>query len=66
MNARSRPRPAEQFIYGDEQWMRMRAIVERAGGDVARDKFDAQRTIFEKMVGGLKRPIGQWNGFEWH
>ena len=62
MNARSRPKPAEQFIYGDEQWMRMRAIVDRAGGDVARDKFDAQRTIFEKMAEGWRDRHKQWSG----
>jgi hypothetical protein len=61
MNARPRPTPAE-FVYGDEQWMRMRAIVERAGGVVARDKFDAQRTILEKTVEGWKWKIGNWDG----
>jgi hypothetical protein len=65
MNARSRPMPAEQFVYGDEQWMRMRAIVERAGGDVARDKFDAHRTILEKTVEGWKWKIENWDGRTW-
>src|ERR1700722_19737154 len=65
MNVRPRPTPAERFVYGDEQWMRMRAIVERSGGDVARDKFDAQRVIFEKMVEEWKWKIENWDGRTW-
>jgi hypothetical protein len=62
MSARSRPTPADPFVYSDEQWAGMRAIVERAGNVAARDKFDAQRTIFEKMVGRGKWRIENWDG----
>ena len=41
----------------------MQAIVEHAGGDAARDKFDAQREAFERMASGWKRQMGKWNGF---
>ena len=40
----------------------MEAIVERAGGDGARDKFNAQRAGFEKTVGGWKERLEHWNG----
>jgi hypothetical protein len=63
MNSGSRQRPAEPFRYSDEQWARMQAIVERAGGDAARDKFDAQRVAFESIAHGWKRQMGKWNGF---
>jgi hypothetical protein len=62
MNVRPRPRPAEPFRYSDEQWARMRSIVERAGGDAARDKFNARRAAFEKMAGEWKDRISKWNG----
>ncbi len=49
---------ASLFGYPDEQWRRMEEIVERAGGEVARDKFAGQRRDFEKMAGGWKGRIG--------
>ncbi len=62
MNARSRPRPADPFVYSDEQWARMREIVGRAGGDAARNKLDEQRAIFEKIAEGWRDRHKQWNG----
>lgn len=57
------PKPkAEPFAYSDEQWLRMEAIVQRAGGDAARDKFNAQRAVFETMAGGWKVRHGHWSG----
>ena len=56
---------AHSFRYSDEQWRRLEAIVERAGGVVARDKFNAQRDAFEKMVSGWQGRIARWDGHTW-
>jgi hypothetical protein len=51
--------------YSDEQWQRLEAIVERAGGVAARAKFNAQRDAFEKMVSGWQGKIANWDGHTW-
>ena len=48
--------------YSDQQWGAIGALVERAGGVDARDKFDAERDKFEKMAGGWRKRIASWNG----
>ena len=53
---------ANSFRYADAQWRRLGEIVERAGGAVVRDKLNAQRVAFEKMVGGWKGRIERWDG----
>lgn len=65
MSARSRSRPADPFAYSDEQWVRMEAIVQSAGGAIARDKFNAQRDVFEKMVSGWQERLANWDGHTW-
>lgn len=54
---------ANLFRYPDERWRRMEEIVQRAGGDVARDRFNTQRATVEKMAGGWKDRIETWNGY---
>ncbi len=59
---------ARSFRYTGEQWRRLEAIVERAGGAdgaVARNKFNERHAAFEKMVGGWKVRIANWNGYTW-
>lgn len=53
------------FTYSDARWARMGEIVERAGGATARDKFNAQRAVFEKMVAGWQQQLTDWNGCTW-
>jgi hypothetical protein len=53
------------FTYSDARWARMGEIVERAGGATARDKFNAQRAVFEKMVAGWRQRLANWNGYTW-
>ncbi len=65
MNARSRSRPADPFAYDREQWARLEAIVQSAGGAIARDKFNAQRDVFEKMVSGWQEQLANWDGHTW-
>jgi hypothetical protein len=53
------------FKYDDKQWMKLEAIVSRAGGDAARQKFAGRRANFEKQVGGWKIRIAAWDGYAW-
>jgi hypothetical protein len=54
--------PLVQFHYSAPQWQALEEIVERAGGNAARGKFNAQRAGFEKTVGGWKERLEHWNG----
>jgi hypothetical protein len=56
---------ANPFRYPDDQWERLEAIVQGAGGDDARDKFTEKRDHFERMVGGWKVRLDNWNGYTW-
>ncbi len=64
--ARARlPKPkaaARHFRYSDQQWEQLKDIVKGAGGVVARDKFNALRSDFEKMIKGWNDRILKWNG----
>lgn len=53
------------FKYDDDQWLKLEAIVSRAGGDTAREKFARGRANFEKQVGGWKIRIAAWDGQKW-
>jgi hypothetical protein len=54
---------ANPFRYPDDQWERLEAIVQGAGGDDAREKFTEKRDRFERMVGGWRKRLPLWNGF---
>jgi hypothetical protein len=56
---------ANSFKYSDEQWRRLQAIVQSAGGAIARDKLHAQRDVFEKMVSGWQERLANWDGHTW-
>jgi hypothetical protein len=55
---------AEPFRYSDADWRKLEAIVARAGGDAAREKFAGERAAFEKLAGGWKQRIARWDGFK--
>jgi hypothetical protein len=50
----------EPFAYPDDQWDRISAIVESAGGLAARDKLDDIRLNFTRDMGGWKSRLAQW------
>jgi hypothetical protein len=50
------------FRYDDETWLKLEAIVSRAGGDAAKEKFAAKRTNFERQASGWKARIAAWDG----
>jgi hypothetical protein len=56
---------AGPFRYSDAQWRKLEGIVARAGRADAWQKFNAQRPDFERMVGGWKVRIANWNGYTW-
>jgi hypothetical protein len=51
-------------FYSPEQWRKLEAIVERAGGTGARDQFNdrLRRSLFESMARGWKNRMDKWNG----
>lgn len=50
------------FSYSDEQWRRIEAVVERAGGATALEKLRDRRAIFERIVRGWRYRLPRWNG----
>jgi hypothetical protein len=53
------------FKYPDEQWRRMEEVVERAGGAITKETFNARRAAFEEQVAEDRQGIGNWNGYSW-
>jgi hypothetical protein len=53
------------FKYPDEQWRRMEEVVERAGGPVTKEKFNARRATFEEEAAVWRQRIADWNGYTW-
>jgi hypothetical protein len=53
------------FRYDDEAWLKLEAIISRAGGDAAKEKFTAGRASFEKQAGGWKMRIAGRDGRTW-
>ena len=50
------------FAYSVEQWRRIEAIVERAGGAPALEKLRDRRAKFESIVRGWRYRLPLWNG----
>jgi hypothetical protein len=53
----------ESLKYRDKRWRRLEVIVERAGGPIAREKFNTQHEFFENMIRVSKSRMGLWTGF---
>ena len=50
--------------YSSEQLRKLEDIVERAGGTVACDRFNAERDRFASIIRGWKGRIGEWSGHD--